>query len=207
MQSAAYDKWVSALGEANIDEQCHSIWAKPNEEAMKSVWNQQNADGGFGLTDAFTSDLYDTLLVLKTELYMQELGYATADENKIQSALYYIASRRNVDGGFGYREQDGSRIALTAEYATILHKLNLNLNEETLKNFCEEQYTGIFEEESYYNQTMLARVQVQCKQETYVSENIENILSVQKEDGSIYGDIEDTIVFITLLDEIITGEE
>lgn len=207
MESTAYHNWVASLTQANVDEQCHAIWGKPDEEAMKALWSQQNADGGFGLTATFTSDLYDTLLVLKTEIYMQELGYASVEEDRLSNALNYIASRRNADGGFGYHEQDGSRITLTAEYAIILHKLGVTLQDESLKNFCEEQYTASFEEESYYHQTMLARVQHQYNGNTWTAENLEQILSVQKENGSIYEDVENTILFITLMDEMMTGEE
>ncbi len=207
IESAAYNNWITSLAQANVDEQCHAIWGKPDETAMQTLWSQQNADGGFGLTKSYTSDLYDTLLVLKTEMYMRQLGYAAVEEERLNKALYYIASRRNADGGFGYHEMDGTRITLTAEYAIILHKLGFELQDDSLEKFCEEQYTANYEQESYYHQTMLARVHNQRDKDTWAAENIEAVLSVQREDGSIYEEVEDTILFITLLDEMLTGEE
>ena len=97
---------------------------------------------------------------------------------------------------------DGTRITLTAEYAIILHKLGFELQDDSLEKFCEEQYTANYEQESYYHQAMLARVQHQIDADAFLAENIDAILSVQKEDGSIYGNVDDTIVFITLLDEM-----
>lgn len=102
---------------------------------------------------------------------------------------------------------DGTRITLTAEYAIILHKLGFELQDDSLEKFCEEQYTANYEQESYYHQTMLARVHNQRDKDTWAAENIEAVLSVQREDGSIYEEVEDTILFITLLDEMLTGEE
>ena len=106
VQSLAYDTWLSGHGDWNVDEQCHAVWGRPNAEAMDRIWQQQNADGGFGLTTGYASDLYDTLLVLKTEIYMREMGGYTGDSQRLMAALNYIVSRRNADGGFGYHEKD-----------------------------------------------------------------------------------------------------
>lgn len=208
VQSPAYDTWLSGHGEWNVDEQCHAVWGRPDAEEMDRIWQRQNADGGFGLTDGYASDLYDTLLVLKTEIYMQEMGYSAVDSGKLRDALSYIVSRRHADGGFGYNENDQSRIELTAEYAIILSKLQLSIEgDDRMKSFCGERYTGDFSESEFPEQGMLARLLQQTQGGSYTKEHMHELLSVQKENGSIYDDVEDTMVFIVLIDEMIKGGE
>lgn len=208
VQSPAYDTWLSGHGGWNVDEQCHAVWGRPDAEKMDRIWHRQNADGGFGLTDGYASDLYDTLLVLKTEIYMQEMGYSAVDSGKLRAALSYIVSRRHADGGFGYHENDQSRIELTAEYAIILSKLQLSIaGDDRMESFCKERYTGDFTEAEFLEQGMLARLLQQMQGGSYTKEHMHEVLSVQRENGSIYDDVEDTMVFIVLIDEMIKGGE
>lgn len=208
VESTAYDTWLSENGDRNIDEQCHAVWGRPDAETMNRIWQRQNADGGFGLTDGYVSELYDTLLVLKTEIYMQEMGYPAADSGKLGAALSYIVSRRHADGGFGYHENDQSRIELTAEYAIILSKLQLSIAEDDrIESFCEERYTGDFSETEFLEQGMLARLLQQMQGGSYTKEYMYEVLSVQRENGSVYDDVEDTMLFIVLTDEMIKGGE
>lgn len=208
-ESVAYNEWSQSLGEnQNIDEQCHAVMANPSVEAKQQLWSHQNEDGGFGLTSAYTSDLYDTLLVLQTEVYMRELGYAAVDATRFTNALAYIATNRNADGGFGYNKKDGSRITLSAEYAVILSKSQLSLTDDmSLNTFCVENYSGDFSETTFEKQAMLGRVMQQLEKESYAKTNMSALLEVQKDDGSIYEDVEDTMIYIVLLDEMIKGGE
>lgn len=208
VQSPAYDTWLSVHGKRNVDEQCHAVWGGSDAEEMDNLWQQQNTDGGFGLTDDYTSDLYDTLLVLKAEMYMREIGCPAADSAKVEAALSYIMSKQHADGGFGYNEKDQSRISLTVEYAIILSKLQLNIAEDNkIESFCMERYTGDFSETGFSEQGMLARLLQQMQGGDYTKEHMQEVLSVQKENGSIYDDVEDTMVFIMLTDEMIKGGE
>ncbi|MCM1157460.1 MAG: NEW3 domain-containing protein [Bacteroidales bacterium] len=208
VQSPAYDTWLSGRDAWNVDEQCHAVWGRPDAEAMGRIWQQQNADGGFGLTGGYESDLYDTLLVLKTEMYIREMGCPAADSGRLGNALGYIASRRHADGGFGYNEKDQSRILLTAEYAIILRKMQLSITDDGgMELFCTERYTGDFSETEFLEQGMLARLQQQIQGGSYTKEHMQEILSVQGENGSIYDNVEDTMVFIVLMDEMIKGGE
>lgn len=209
MDSPAYHSWAEAKGETmNVDEQCHALMANPDATAKNKLWEQQNADGGFGLTDTYTSDLYDTLLVLRTEIYMQELGFASVDSGRLTNALSYIVTNRNADGGFGYHGKDVSRVELTAEYAVMLGKLQLSTTDDSsLTDFCTEQYTGDFSEEQFAGQAMLARVKQQLQHTAYSKEIMDELLAVQKENGSIYENVEDTMLYIVLLDEMIKEGE
>lgn len=206
MESAAFDAWSSGEDGRNVDEQCHAIWGRPNRDAMNRIWEQQNADGGFGLTKTYTSDTYDTLLVLMTEIYMQQMGYNAVDSQKLMNAINYIVTRRNADGGFGYTEKDESRTLLTAEYAIILAKLNMTLaNNDTISLYCNQQYTGDFSETVFLEQGMLAEWMYHTGR--WTMQDMQAVLSVQRENGSIYDNVEDTMVFIVLVDDMIEGGE
>ncbi len=209
MDSPAYHSWAEAKGETmNVDEQCHALMANPDAAAKNKLWEQQNADGGFGLTDTYTSDLYDTLLVLRTEIYMQELGFAAVDSGRLTNALSYIVTNRNADGGFGYHGKDVSRVELTAEYAVMLGKLQLSTTDDSsLTDFCTEQYTGDFSEEQFAGQAMLARVKQQLQHTAYSKEIMDELLAVQEEDGSIYENVDETMLYIVLLEEMLREGE
>lgn len=203
MDSVAFNQWVSTHTGMNVDEQCHAILGKPDADAMSKLWEQQNADGGFGLTENYTSDFYDTLLVLMTEMYMQEQGYPAVDSTKLKMALYYIASQRNADGGFGYNKGDVSRTMLTAEYTLLLKKWNLKFaDSDSLTAFCEQQYTGEFSEHTFMEQCTLARLLYQTQSSLWTEEHLTKLLAAQQEDGSIYNNVEDTMEFIILLEDM-----
>ncbi len=208
MESKGYDAWVAAGQDGmNIDEQCHALLVNPDKEGMTRLWEQQNADGGFGLTPTYTSDLYDTLLVLRTEFYLRKQGIATASGEQLTGALAYIANHRNADGGFGYNEMDNSREEFCAEYYLYILRSGLTLKDDTLKKYCQDAYTGEFTEDNFIKQVMLARVKQQSEPDTFSKENCGKLLSLQKEDGSIYESVEDTMLYIVLLDEMIKEGE
>ena len=114
--------------------------------------------------------------------------------------------QQNADGGFGYHNMDDSKVELTAEYVLLLGKLNQDIkNYNVMMDFCMEQYNGDFSEASFIKQAMLARVKQQIEKESYTKEVINDLLVVQKDDGSVYGNIEDTMLFVILLDEMMRG--
>ena len=57
----------------------------------------QNPDGGFGLSEGYTSDIIDTKLTLKA---LTGIGETEAMTN----AALYIASLQNEDVGFSYQQ-------------------------------------------------------------------------------------------------------
>ena len=76
-----------------------------------------------------------------------------------------------------------------------------------MESFCEKSYTGDFSETEFLKQGMLARLLQQTQGESYTKEHMHEVLSVQRENGSIYDDVENTMVFIVLIDEMIKGGE
>lgn len=76
-----------------------------------------------------------------------------------------------------------------------------------MESFCTERYTGVFSETGFSEQGMLARLLQQMQGKDYTKEHMQEVLSVQRENRSIYDDVEDTMVFIVLTDEMIKGGE
>ncbi len=107
-----------------------------------------------------------------------------------------------------YNRADESRVNLTAEYTVVLCKLKLGMADDTsLFDFCGKQYTGDFSRDNFADQAMLGRVRQQLQQEAYRKDTMDSLLAVQKEDGSIYGNVEDTMLYIVLLNEMIKEGE
>ncbi len=200
--SPSYDEWVIDSDRFNVDELCHAIWARPDAEKLKSLWNMQNPDGGFGLTEEYQSDIYDTLLVLMAESAAREAGYSSPDD-AVKKAIGYIADNRNDDGGIGYNKSDRSRIQFSGEYACMVRKLGYKLvTDQSMYSYCIDRYTGDYTERSFKEQSMAARYLQLCGAYEWSEDEMEKILDVQSDDGSIYGSIEDTIIFIMLLNDV-----
>ncbi len=200
--SAAYDEWITGRNAFNVDEMCHALWVEFDEEAMNSLWSMQNPDGGFGLTNDYQSDPYDTMLVLITEALAREADYIPADEEAVKQAVSYISGHRNDDGGIGYSVSDRSRAILTAECACAIKKLGYKLvTDQSMYSYCRDLYTGSFDEESFDEQCMIARYLQLCGAYEWDEKEMQKILDAQDADGSIHGSIKDTMIFIMLMNE------
>ena len=66
-----------------------------NDNSVNNLTSLQNPDGGFGLAKNYQSDILDTEIAAKA---LQYLGETTA----MNTAVQYIISNQNEDGGFGY---------------------------------------------------------------------------------------------------------
>lgn len=198
----------------NLDELCHIAYGKRDSQAYDEIWSRQNDDGGFGLTDEYTSDPYDTLLVLLTEGYIQKLDMKsrtnddlivdTATASQILSALQYICRNQNPDGGIGYTEQDQSRELLSAEWILISEQLGMQDHMElnAILEFCKNRFNGDFSPNEFRNQAELARV-LFCEDCMDCAIDIEEtLISLPEDNGSIYHDVEDTIIYILLMEEV-----
>ncbi len=205
----------------NVDELAHLTWAKADEERLALLWEQQNEDGGFGLTSDYTSDVYDTLLVLQAELavreaskYANELENAT-EENTEESvaqnftqqqlqAIQYLLAQQREDGGYGYTKQSQTDVALTTEIGITLYKLGVEADAfyEKLDAYCLEQFKTDFSKDCFIEQAKLARylfLREKVENPDVVKKELANILS---EDGSVYSDMASTIQYILLLEDI-----
>jgi hypothetical protein len=67
-----------------------------NNEALAKLLDNQNTDGGFGLTSDYTSDTLDSLLAMEALMNTKDRG-----KNEAQLLISYLISAQNEDGGMG----------------------------------------------------------------------------------------------------------
>ncbi len=194
-------EWREEHKELNLDEICHLSWGLSEEERLSDIWGFQNADGGFGLTEDYESDPYDTLLVLMAEAANQT---QSLEEKQIENAVLYLSECQKEDGGIGYTENDSSRLGLSAELGLSIHSLGLEAEplESGLKDYCQSCFEADFSEEKFYEQAEAARYLYEMEEIKDADTLETTILSLPLENGSIYNNIEDTLQYILLLDSI-----
>jgi prenyltransferase beta subunit len=83
----------------------------------------RNSDGFWGLDSDYHNDILDTSLSL---LALKSINYA--DPNIISSALGYLLSTQNSDGGFGFYAGDDSNIYMTAMAAKTFMEYKTSYN-------------------------------------------------------------------------------
>ena len=84
-----------------------------------------NADGGWGVTEGFTSDVKRTALAIQA---LKAVNYS--DQTVIQSAIDYLLSTQNTDGGWGFypstclgcNDGDESNVYITAIVSMTLQQ-------------------------------------------------------------------------------------
>lgn len=200
-------EWEEECFEFNTDELAHLVWAHDNADDLKELWDYQQDDGGFGLTEEYGSDLYDTILAVAAVAVLSGSisdNTMPVSEDQLENAVKYIASCQNEDGGFGYTLADTSRKDISAETGIVLLELGID-NEtcyEALDIYCKEAFQSSFTEENFKEQAKLARY-LYKRGIIEDSEKIENeLVSLQDENGSVYNNLSDTLEYILLLNEI-----
>lgn len=212
-ESAFLTKWEQEHTVLNVDELAHLAWARGSQSYLDTVWEWQNEDGGFGLTRSYTSDVYDTMLVLLAQEAVWENDGPEGNtdsrdqknsSDKMAEAVNYLIGQQKADGGFGYTKMDASVPDLSAQVGIVLLLLDIENDSvyEKLDSYCQSAFTADFSEETFSEQAKLAGY-------LYKRELIKNTDDVEKqlnaaqaEDGSIYGSIKDTIQYILLAREI-----
>ncbi len=100
--------WLSLQNTISTDELSRKITSLANAGADTSVLvstliGYRNTDGGWGLSTGFESEPLTTSLSL---LALKAASYT--DSNTISTALGYLISTQNPDGGFGFYSGDDS---------------------------------------------------------------------------------------------------
>lgn len=181
--------------------------ATKDQWLISSFPEVQNSDGGFGLNEEYESDVWDSILIL--EAYIQE--YCDEITESADKLIQYLCCVQNEDGGWSYNELSGSDTMLTAragydilEYLSVSKAASEDI-EELLKltdEFLLEQSSlsldkNHFQEYGYYYLYLNAR----GRQDVKMSSEQE-FLAIQKEDGSFFDCISDTVLAIRLLDKM-----
>lgn len=201
VQSSYLEEWMQQEEKKNTDELCHLVWAYGNEDMLNQMMKRQNEDGGFGLNEKYTSDVYDTMLVLDAAASVEARKGA---EDSVQNAVTYLIEQQNEDGGYGYTSINPSDTALTADVGIALI-LNGAEDEEfyaKLDTYCQAAFRADFSEECFEEQARLARYLYMREQISNAVETEEMLQEMQLENGSIYDDVECTIQYILLMREI-----
>lgn len=117
----------------------------PEKNDIDTIVEKQNHDGGWGISDTYTSDILDTLMAL--EVCIQS---ARQNTKAIKSGIAYILTKQNNEGGFSYADHD-SDIYITAYTVIILKKYikSCGRNDEAAKLTLSdaEQYLQANEDE------------------------------------------------------------
>ena len=200
MESGYLSAWKEQQETLNYDELSHLAWALGNADDMDEVWENQNEDGGFGLCRGYMSDPYDTLLVLMAEAAAGNREADGVHQEKVQNAIAYLVKQQKEDGGFGYSGTDISRPGLSAETGIVLQALQYEDDDffAALDAYCGEAFSGDFTETGFHEQAELARY-LYSRETIQNPEEVEAALQeIQQENGSIYGDVSDTLQYILL---------
>lgn len=197
------DAWNQDHEDKNLDELIHLYLATQDKNYMETAVAQQNEDGGFGLTEAYTSDNYDTCLVLMADAYQRKMPENSDNLSYgMEKTLGYLLSNQNTDGGFGYHGKDVSRPRLTAEIGIMMLSLGAEVSYAKIDGYCKEQFTARFYAETFTEQAALARYLYKREQVEDVTAIENAVMSVQQENGSINDSIADTLQYVLLMDEI-----
>jgi hypothetical protein len=85
-------------------------------DELTTLLSLRNIDsGGWGLKESFAGEVIDTALALQA---LKAVNYS--DQNIISSALGYLLSTQNTDGGWAFRQAQGDEIYESNVYMTAL---------------------------------------------------------------------------------------
>jgi len=207
-ESGFMKEWAANHHDYDNDVLAHLSWGMGDKDCLLKLWNNQNNDGGFGLSTEYTSDCYDTLLALMAAAaYYRIHGIALYDfieTEKVAAAAEYLIGSQNPDGGIGYHITDESREGLSCEIGIILLTLGFDSNVfyRKLDNYCLTAFDTANINESFSEWAELLRYMYR-RELSFDTENAETLLEkVQQSNGSVNNSIDDTLQYILLMDEI-----
>lgn len=206
-------KWEQEHTVLNVDELAHLAWARGCQSYLDTAWEWQNEDGGFGLTESYTSDVYDTMLVLLAQEAvwekdgLEEITDSTEQKyhsDRMTKAVNYLIGQQKADGGFGYTKFDISVPELSAQVGIVLLLASVDNASvyEKLDSYCQNVFTADFSEETFLEQAKLAGYLYKRELINDTDDVEKKLNAVQAEDGSVYGSVKDTIQYILLVREI-----
>jgi prenyltransferase beta subunit len=174
-------------------------------EDVSKLLSYQNASGGWGEESDFynINNVLDTLLALQA---LKKINYP--DQNIISSALYYLTSTQNPDGGFGFYQGDDSNVYMTALVSYTLQQfpkttsLATAINKATSYLVAHQNGDGGFgSSDSIAYETALAYIALvgETTDNTVLGNAINFLLSTQSLDGSWNQDPYSTALVLRVL--------
>lgn len=207
-ESGFMKEWAANHHDYDNDVLAHLSWGMGDKDCLLKLWNNQNSDGGFGLSTEYTSDCYDTLLALMAaaayyRIHSVEL-YDFIETEKVAAAAEYLIGSQNSDGGIGYHITDESREGLSCEIGITLLTLGFDSNVfyRKLDNYCLTAFDSANINESFSEWAELLRYMYR-RELSFDTENAETLLEkIQQSNGSVNNSIDDTLQYVLLMDEI-----
>jgi hypothetical protein len=87
---------------------------------MEGLLLYRNSTGGWGINPGFDDGILDTALALQA---LNAANYS--DMTLIGQSLNYLTSHQNLDGGWGFIDEDGNQLSSVYYTATVLNTLSL----------------------------------------------------------------------------------
>jgi len=169
------------------------------------VSNQQNPDGGWGIAKGYSSDVYDTLLVLD---YIVRYQATDGWYEYAEKAVEYIFSQVREDGSLSYNSNSGSSDLLTAmavyDISLFDQKMlaedgepgkRLGPMAEYLRKSAPDTYTDEDTEAALWRDMALYQYSSELQQ----ADLLEKLKDAQKENGSFADSIHCTQLAVRLL--------
>lgn len=222
-QEGLEDKRVKALNwlnetDANSNDDLFRIYlAKVKENEYLSYKlenidfaNLQNADGGFGISKEYKSDVLDTVLALECMLESDNVN-----NDEIRKITDYLHTCQNEDGGFSY-PGNASNTYLTAYTYKIIRTYLNESNHSAIQLMSEKSKAYLLEneqdnslwglEEDTIRNSIMSSIALMTDDEDMLN-RIAAISNKLSEDGSMYNDVELTSLYVSLINEyeIVTG--
>lgn len=197
------DEWLTKKGAVLKDNDSASrLYSALSKEEYFDVIGKANADGGYGLTESYQSDVLDTRLVLEA-LVRKHLTDGTHKE-QADKAVQYLAKCQNADGGFSYLSEMDSDYRLTTEigivvaayerYGKVVSNTDIlsGIDNYIAKN--EQNITSDFEAYAYGLVYRCLRGEV-----TDTDAIIIALANEQNSNGSIQNDLHNTVAAVRLI--------
>lgn len=174
-----------------------------NVECIEKLISTQNPNGGFGLSEFYTSDVLDSMLALEA---LHNVGTDYSDN--VLALISYLITMQNDDGGWGYTLKSGSDTEITIRIVNSIHAYiydnyikNTGIDEMLSK---ADEYLSTISETDFsaenYDQTIqLVDYTINKSSVLESFSTIEEIIATQQEDGSFYDSLHSTYLTIRLL--------
>lgn len=131
-------QWLENLELKNHDMASRILPVIENRDRQREIVNtillDQNKDGGWGITEGYESDIFDTILIvhafakeLKTEK-SENIEKTDQIIMSMQKAVSYIISEQNSNGSWSYEENGDSAVSLTAQVLLTLNDFKTKTN-------------------------------------------------------------------------------
>ena len=191
----------------NTDTLSRKLLATKDSLYADKLVKLQNADGGFGLNLNYSSDNLDSVLALEALVSLNNKKYNDA----IFDIVNYLCKHQNDDGSWGYNKLNVSEPNLTSKitYYMVLFMHNNNLISDDVstyvnkaRNYLGSVCTNDLSESSFEIFMLNNILKLECDELDNVETIVDELISVQKENGSFYESIYKTNLVVKYLNNL-----